>query len=138
MRSHHLIGHSHNCTLPKSANLTMATWGPKHVVDNSLPSTLLNKYLVVFLTACTLILHYDILYCNGMLSGIRVQRLFKNLIMHAEFSSETLMIRGVTSISPYFSYYDRENFYSASKNVLSRFLGVSMKILHIAKLHILL
>jgi len=36
------------------------------------------------------------------------------------------------------SYYHRDNLYSANKNFLSRFLEVSMKGLHIAKLHILL
>jgi len=82
--------------------------------------------------------NYDILYCNGMLSGVCVPRLLKYLIMHTAFSSETLMIRGLTSISPYFSYYHRDNLYSANKNFLSRFSDVSMKGLHIAKLRILL
>ena len=81
--------------------------------------------------------NYDILYCNRMLSGLCVPRLFKTSIMHAAFSSETLMIRGVTSISPYFSYYHQDNLYSHNKKFLSRFLDVSMKLLHISKLHIL-
>ena len=82
--------------------------------------------------------NYDILYDNGMLSGVCVPRLLQNLIMHTAFSSETLMTRGFTPISPYFSYYYRDNQYSANINFLSRFLDVIMKLLHIVKIHILL
>jgi len=82
--------------------------------------------------------NYDIRYCNGMLSGVCVPRLLKNLIMNKAFSSETLMIRRFTSISPYFSYYYRDNQYSANKNFRSRFLNVSMKLLRTAKINKLL
>jgi len=82
--------------------------------------------------------NYGTLYCNGILSSVFVPRLLKNLIMQTAFSSERLMIRGVTSISPYSSYCPPDNFYPVNENFLSRFLDVSGTFTHCKTRHIAL